>query len=128
MIGYTFVFGVDGFGADTAPAYEEGVFLSYEKAFAHFKTLTQKRLEMTGRKFYEEGYGEDYWPNEDLELESLWNELQENDFDEKLMEKFDKMMDAHVLHDIDAICNHINNHPDGPPIDFYQMVEVEIIE
>lgn len=128
MVGYTFVFGVDGFGADTAPAYEEGVFLNYEKAFAHFKTLTQKQLRKTERNFYEEGYGEDYWPPEDTELENLWDAIEESNYDEELMDKFDALMDTHILHDIDMICNHIIKHYDDPPFNFYQMVEVEIIE
>lgn len=128
MIGYTFVFGVDGFGADVAPAYEEGVFLNYEKAFAHFKTLTQKQLEKTGRKFYEEGYGEDYWPLEDTELEELWDAIEKSDYNEELMKKLDALMDTHVLHDIDTICNFIIDYYDDPPFNFYQIVEVEIIE
>ena len=128
MIGYTFVYGVDGFGADVAPAYEEGVFLNYEKAFAHFKTLTQRQLEMTGRNFYEEGYGEDYWPLEDTELENLFNAIEESDYDEELIAKFDALMDTHILHDIDIICNHIIDYYDDPPFNFYQIVEVEIIE
>lgn len=128
MIGYTFVYGVDGFGADVAPAYEEGVFLNYEKAFTHFKTLTQRQLERTGRKFYEEGYGEDYWPLEDTELEELWDTIEKSDYDEELMKKLDALMDTHVLHDIDTICNFIIDYYDDPPFNFYQMVEVEIIE
>ena len=39
MTGYVFTYGVDGFGADIAPAHEEGVYLSYESAFNHLCEL-----------------------------------------------------------------------------------------
>lgn len=126
MTGYTFVYGVDGFGADTAPAYEEGVFLDYEKAWNHFKNLTQKILKERDQVFYEEGYGEDFWPEED-ELTNLWNEMEKRDFDDESTEKFSASMDNHILCDIDEICNRINEY-DDPPYGFYQMIEIEVIE
>ena len=94
MTGYIFVYGVDGFGEDTAPAYEEGVFLDCEKAWAHFKDLTERQLKETNRKFYERGYEEE---------------------------------ETHILHDLDEICERINDY-DDPPFGFYQMIEIEIIE
>ena len=39
--GYAFVYGVDGFGADTAPALEEGIYLDFDKAFKHFCDLNK---------------------------------------------------------------------------------------
>jgi len=42
MTGYAFILGVDGFGADNEPAYEEGIYLDYDKAFAHLKELNRK--------------------------------------------------------------------------------------
>lgn len=41
MKGYAFVYGVDGFGADTAPALEQGVYLDFNKAFNHFCELNR---------------------------------------------------------------------------------------
>ena len=45
MTGYTFVYGVDGFGADVDPAYEEGIYLDYNKAYNHLKELTTQIIE-----------------------------------------------------------------------------------
>ena len=52
MIGYVFVYGVDGFGADTAPAHEEGVYLDYNKAFNHLVKLNKECMEHHPRDFY----------------------------------------------------------------------------
>lgn len=49
MRGYAFIYGVDGFGADVAPALEEGIFLNYEEAF-------QKQLKLNDMWYDEEGY------------------------------------------------------------------------
>lgn len=43
MKGYIFTFGVDGFGADVAPAIEEGVYTNYETAFYHLCELNKPR-------------------------------------------------------------------------------------
>ena len=42
MIGYVFTFGVDGFGMDTSPAFEEGCYLNFNKAFKHLIKLNHK--------------------------------------------------------------------------------------
>lgn len=42
MKGYIFTYGVDGFGADIAPAYEEGCYLDFDKAFNHLIELNHK--------------------------------------------------------------------------------------
>ena len=68
MIGYAFVYGVDGFGADTAPALEEGVYLNFDEAFKHLVKLNHKAIKNGHRCFYENGYGEDFWPEDDEEL------------------------------------------------------------
>ncbi|MDV3429614.1 MAG: hypothetical protein LIR50_21805 [Bacillota bacterium] len=39
MTGYVFTYRVGGFGADIAPAHEEGVYLNYESAFNHLCAL-----------------------------------------------------------------------------------------
>lgn len=38
---YGFTFGVDGFGADEAPAFEERVYINRKKAFAHLMELNK---------------------------------------------------------------------------------------
>lgn len=114
---YTFVYGVDGFGADTSPAYEEGVFLNREKAFARQKELNHHLV--YDRDFYEEGWGEDYWPNDN----ELCNKL---DFEEN-WDALDEEIDKHRVTDLDEICRLINEM-DEPPFNWYQMVEYEVIE
>ena len=42
MKGYIFTYGVDGFGADVAPAYEEGCYLDFDKAFNHLIELNHE--------------------------------------------------------------------------------------
>lgn len=53
MTCYTFVYGVDGFGADVSPAYEYGVYTDFDKAFA-------KQMELNSEIFAKEG-GYEYW-------------------------------------------------------------------
>lgn len=117
MKGYTFVYGVDGFGADVAPAYEEGCYLDFEKAFNHLKELNKHQLENSEQVFYEEGYGEDYYPKKDKEM----RKAEENE-DWELM---DQLLNKHVLTDINAICQRIIEM-DEPPYDMYSLVEIEI--
>ena len=54
MVGYVFTYGVDGFGADTAPAHEEGVYLNYDAAFKHLCELNEPLIE-------------EYWQNGNIE-------------------------------------------------------------
>lgn len=42
MVGYAFCYGVDGFGADIAPALEEGIYTDLEKAFSHLIKLNHE--------------------------------------------------------------------------------------
>ena len=118
MKGYVFTYGVDGFGADTAPAFEEGCYLNYKKAFEHFKELTQKSLSENERYFYEDGYREDCFPEEDKELTEAYENENWNLFDE--------LMEKHILTDINDICLRIMDYGE-PPFGFYKMEEIEII-
>lgn len=57
MKGYVFNYGVDGFGADVAPAHEIGCYLDFDKALEKCKELNQKE------------YNNNEWINEDYTLE-----------------------------------------------------------
>lgn len=97
MVGFTFVYGVDGFGADVAPAYEEGFYLDFNKAF-------KKQMELNKNIFEEEGEFEYYTYNRDTKEEEY-----------------------HIIEELDETCKKINTY-DEPPIGWYQLVKVEIIE
>lgn len=92
MKGYTFIRGVDGFGEDITPAYEEGVYLNYEKAYEKLKKLTKECVE--NDKYY--GFKE--------------KDYSKSVFLKKLNEKIDEIQKYEI-----------------PPINYYKMVEVEII-
>lgn len=116
MKGYVFTYGVDGFGADVAPAFEEGCYLNFDKAFAHLVELNHDRIDNC--TFYESGYGEDYYPSKDKALRQA--EKEEN------WELFDKLMSKHLLtNEIEINKKFINNEPQ---YDMYAMEEIEIKE
>ena len=50
---WALVFGVDGFGADTAPALEEGIFLNKEEALEHCIKLNLEQLKENECDIYE---------------------------------------------------------------------------
>ena len=52
MKGYVFTYGVDGFGADIAPANEEGCYLSFDKAFKHLCELNKEVHERHKKQGY----------------------------------------------------------------------------
>lgn len=114
MFGYVFVYGVDGFGEDTSFDAREGVYLNFDKAFAR-----QCELNAGCTSLYEEGYGEDYYP----ETNHILAEAEENeDWD-----AYDEELAKHILTDIKEICEQINSF-DEPPFGYYQLIEVEIYE
>lgn len=117
MKGYVFTYGVDGFGADVAPAYEEGCYLDYDKAFAHLCELNERALQDCDHTFYEKGYGEDYYPESDIALRQA--ELKKD------WKRYDAEMDKHILTDIAAICKRILEY-DEPPFHMYKMEEIEV--
>lgn len=116
-IGYVFTYGVDGFGADVAPAHEEGVYLDYDKAFNHLVELNSNVK--TSREFYEEGYGEDYYPEDDKVLAKL--EAKED------WDGFNTELEKHKITAIRAICERIMKY-DTPPFGMYSMEQIEIHE
>lgn len=116
---YTFVYGVDGFGADTAPAYEEGVYLDYKKALEKQKKLNAGIMKgCPGRKFYEEGWGEDFCPNE-------YEELTDKLVEDENWDALEELYAEHTLTDMESICLRINEY-DVPPYGFYQIVECNL--
>lgn len=117
MTGYVFTYGVDGFGADVAPAYEEGCYLDYDKAFQHLCKLNARALKNSGRVFYEEGYGKDYYPDD--------NKILQQAVEEEDWECYEKEMNKHTLIDIAAICKEIMSYEE-PPLGMYSMMEIQI--
>ena len=118
MKGYVFTYGVDGFGADTAPAYEEGCYLNFDKAFAHLVELNHDSIiNNDGPIFYEDGYGIDYYPDDDIELKKA---------EEEDWELFDKLMEKHKI--IDEIAINKSFIEREPWYGMYAMEEIEIKE
>ena len=119
MKGYVFTYGVDGFGADVAPAYECGCYLDYDKAFRKLCELNAEILEGSNRVFYEEGYGEDHYPDSNIILRKAE--------EKRDWTAFEAEMEKHILTDIVAICKRIIEY-DEPPFGMYSMVEIQIKE
>ena len=117
MKGYVFTFGVDGFGADVAPAHEVGVYLDFEKAFAKLVELNHKAVK-EGFVIYEEGYGEDYYPKYDLELAEA---EEKEDWD-----LFEKLLEQHIISNEEEINKAFIN--EEPYYNMYALEEIEIIE
>jgi len=116
MKGYVFTYGVDGFGADIAPAHEFGVYLDFEKAFAKLIKLNHKPLKK--RNFFEVGYGEDEYPEDDVELAKAEKE--------KNWDLYYKLMEKHIITDEKEINKKFINAE--PYLDMYALEEIEIIE
>lgn len=115
MTGYAFVYGVDGFGADTAPALEKGVYLDFDKAFKRLVKLNHKAIKKCDRHFYEDGYGDDFYPEDDEELK----QAEENeDWD-----LFGTLLRKHEIQDeIKINKQFINTEP------FYGMYAIQEVE
>jgi hypothetical protein len=116
MKGWVFTFGVDGFGADVAPAHEEGVYLSFKKAFERLCELNSK---LEHQSFFENGYGEGCYPDDDIELKQA---DEANDW-----ELVTALLDKHRITDIKEICFRycVNEEP---PIGLYAIEEIKIFE
>lgn len=91
---WALIYGIDGFGEDIAPALEEGIFLSREKALEHCIELNLKQLEENDCNVYEEGWGEDYCDEESQDGKILLKLIENDDFDNPL---FEEIMERHTL-------------------------------
>lgn len=121
MKGYVFTYGVDGFGADTAPAHEIGVYLDFDKAFEKLIELNHKEIQdniANGRAFYEDGYGEGFHPDNDWEAIKA---EKEGDW-----ELFDAIIEKHIITDEIEINKLFINAE--PCYNMYAIEEIEIIE
>ena len=119
MKGYVFTYGVDGFGADVAPAYEYGCYLDYNKAFRKLCDLNAQTLADSDIVFYEEGYGEDYYPDDN----TILREAEEK----RDWAAYEAELQKHILTDTVAICKRIMVY-DDPPFGMFSMVEIQIEE
>lgn len=115
---YTFVRGVDGFGADIAPAYWEGAYLDYDKAYDHLCNLNKEKILSKEVVFYEDGYGDSY-PKTNLILVKA---EEENDWD-----TFTEEYRKHEITDVRKICEDFVE-AEYLPYGFYGLVEVEIMD
>jgi hypothetical protein len=93
---WALVYGVDGFGADTAPALEEGIFLSKEKALEHCIELNLAQLKEDNCDVYEEGWGVDCWDEESEDGKILSQLVEDEDTYNPL---FEEILDRHILSD-----------------------------
>lgn len=96
---WALVYGVDGFGADIAPALEEGIFLSKEEALEHCISLNLEQLENNEITVYEEGWGEDSWDKSTNDGKIIEELFQNDDFDNPL---WDEIFDKHCLNKRDG--------------------------
>lgn len=119
MVGYVFTFGVDGFGADVAPAHTEGVYLDYDAAFKHLCKLNESAIKNDEHTFYEDGYGEDHYPESDEAMAKA----QENDDLDAIAAELEK----HKITSVSEICKRIMQY-EIPPFGMYSMEEIEIID
>lgn len=94
QIVWALVYGVDGFGADTAPALEEGIFLNKETALKHCIKLNLKQLKENPIDLYEEGWGEDYYDEESEDGKILLALEDKNDYQNPL---WVEIFDRHIL-------------------------------
>jgi len=120
MKGYVFTFGYDDFGEDVAPAHEEGIYLNFDKAFKRLCELNSKMLNSKKKSpFFEKGYSEDYYPDNDIELKQAE--------ETKNWELFDTLLNKHRITDIEKICSMycVNKKP---YFEFYAIEEIEIFE
>lgn len=121
MKGYVFVYGIDGFGADTAPAHEIGVYLDFDKAFKKLVELNHKEIQdymARGGRFYEDGYAEDEYPSSDWEAVRA---EEKEDWD-----LLDAIMEKHTITDEIEINKLFIN--EEPYYGMYAIEEIEIIE
>jgi hypothetical protein len=128
MKGYVFVCGVDGIGADTAPAHEIGVYLDFDKAFKKLVELNHEKIQdymANGHRFYEEGYTVDDYPSTDWEAVKA---AEEEDW-----ELLDAIIDKHIIEDeVEINKLFINEEPcygmEESCYGMYAIEEIEIIE
>ncbi len=117
--GWVFIYGVDGFGADTAPAHEEGVYLNFDKAFKRLCELNEEVRKINGRTFYEVGYSEDEYPDNDIKMK----EAEESED----WELYESLLEKHKLTNIEEICRTLCINEE-PYYGFYAIEEIEIFE
>lgn len=110
MSGWVFTYSVDGL-----LAYEEGVYLDFDKAFERLCELNSEKLE--GLMFYEKGYGIGYHPKEDKEMEKA-----KKDEDWEL---YNKLAEKHTYTDIKRFCKE-NCLTGEPGFGYYAIEEIDI--
>ena len=93
---WALVYGVDGFGADTAPALEEGIFLNRETALEHCIKLNLERLKENNVDLYDEGWCEDCYDEESEDGKILLALEEKGDYHNPL---WDEIYDKHTIRD-----------------------------
>lgn len=117
MVGYVLMYSDCG---DITIDSSEGTFRDAKKAYERQVELNREALEEHESEIYEDGYGEDYYPSSD-ELLAHLEEIEDWD-------AYEKELDKHLLTDVYAICDKLNNEDadDWMPDGFYRIVTIAI--
>lgn len=108
------------------PYYDElylatdfGAFLSYDAALAKQIELNKGIEESDEYYFFEEGYDEDHFPDDDVILSQAYKN---HDWD-----TYDAELAKHRITNVEEICRRINRSWEEPPIGCYKIEELELI-
>ena len=93
---WALIYGVDGFGADIAPALEEGIFLNRETALEHCIQLNLEQFKKNDINLYDKGWGEDYYDEESEDGKILLALEDKDDYQNPL---WDEIFDKHTIKD-----------------------------
>lgn len=116
---WALVYGVDGFGADIAPALEEGIFLNKETALNHCIKLNLEQLKENNIDLYENGWGVDSYDEESEDGKILLALEKKNDYQNPL---WDKIFDKHTIKDMQEKAK-VLALKEEPYYDFYCIQE-----
>lgn len=109
-----------------------GIYLFFEDALEQLKLETQKSIDLRGfpKECYEDGYGVDFYPEDDevcagLEhkmINALWPEEKD-----KYYQLLNEEIEKHRIKDFNSLIKHLSSFGE-PPTDFYGLVEVDIMD
>lgn len=118
MTGYVFGRGFEDW-CNMVIDVKEGVYCDFEKAFKHLVELNKEQIDFY--PLYEDGYGEDYFPESDEELCEA-----ENNEDWDLV---GKLIERHRIYDPLVATNLIlKEYKEEPPHGYYSLKEIDIIK
>lgn len=121
---YVFIQEIEGWGIDRIVCdYKLGIYSDFEKAFAKLVELNHDAIKECPFDFYEKGYGEDYFPDTDIELAKVLEEANKI----RNWDLFEKLLSKHIITDeIEINKKFINELPVYSKL--YGLKEIEITE